>query len=255
MKIGTNAYPELLFNELNSLAEKVYFKDIQDLEALTISVHYNKIPHGMGGTVLCENNFLKKKSKIVIKNTDSMCMARCLVTGKAILNSDKYDDNDIRALKKSRPYQETLAKKLHKKAGVAIKVIGNSYDDLNIFATHLKSTVDVYDKDEYDHLVFTTNNKEYEDRIILYKNGNHFDLITNIAGFLGCRYYCSDCRVSYANRDMHKCKNKCPLCLKYFLNEKCSGKIIHCDDCNKDYKGYICFNEHRTSSRKDKWIG
>ena len=116
LRIGTNAYPDLLLNELKGLSEKVYFKDEQDLEALTISVHYNKIPHGMGGsTVLCENNFLKKKSKILIKNDDTMCMARCLVTAKAIQNSHKYEEKDLKALKRSQPYQETLAKKLHKK--------------------------------------------------------------------------------------------------------------------------------------------
>ena len=44
---------------------------------------------------------------------------------------------------------------------------------------------------------------------------------------------------------MHKCKNKCPLCCKFFLNEKCSGIHVHCDICNKDYNGYVCFEEHR----------
>ena len=58
-----------------------------------------------------------------------------------------------------------------------MKTIGNSYDDLNVFAKYLKSTVDVYDRDEFDHLVFTSNNKEYVDRLILYKIGNHFDVI------------------------------------------------------------------------------
>ena len=65
--------------------------------------------------------------------------------------------------------------------------------------------------------------------IYLYKNKNHFDVITSMTGFLCKSYYCHSCKKSYKKRDCHKCPDKCIACFKYFQDgNKCSGEEIIC---------------------------
>ena len=90
----------------------------------------------------------------------------------------------------------------------------------------------------------TTEGKSIKGKMIyLYKNGNHYDVITSMPGFLGKNYYCDTCKKSYTRRDRHRCTNKCLSCFKY--NSECGGSEITCNDCNRTFFGQKCFDEHK----------
>ena len=89
--------------------------------------------------------------------------------------------------------------------------------------------------------------------IYLYKNGNHFDVITSMPGFLCKDYYCHTCKKAYTHRDRHKCPSKCIACFKYYPDGiKCSGDAIQCSDCNRSFFGQICFDEHKRDRSSEK---
>ena len=86
--------------------------------------------------------------------------------------------------------------------------------------------------------------------IYLYKNKNHYDVITSMPGFLSKKYYCHTCKEGYTHRDKHKCLKKCLSCFKYDSN--CKGPEITCNDCNRIFLGQECFDEHKRNRSKGK---
>ena len=48
--------------------------------------------------------------------------------------------------------------------------------------------------------------EEKETKIYLYKNGNHFDVISSMKAFLGSCYYCDKCDKPYNNKNRHRCR-------------------------------------------------
>jgi len=47
--------------------------------------------------------------------------------------------------------------------------------------------------------------EDKETKIYLYKNADHFDVITSMVGFYGSSYYCEKCDKAYKNKNGHKC--------------------------------------------------
>ena len=89
--------------------------------------------------------------------------------------------------------------------------------------------------------------------IYLFKNKNHFDVITSMPAFLCKDYFCHSCKKTYSHRDKHRCPSKCIACYKYFpKGNKCSGEQITCNDCRRTFFSQSCFDEHkRNRSQKD----
>ena len=48
--------------------------------------------------------------------------------------------------------------------------------------------------------------------IIIYYQGDHFDLITTMTGFLMRQYYCNACEKAYRQSDSHNCDRVCNSC-------------------------------------------
>ena len=79
------------------------------------------------------------------------------------------------------------------------------------------------DGDQFNELIYSS--EVCDEMIYLYKNGNHFDVITSMSAFLCKDYYCHTCKKSYTLRDKHKCPAKCLACFKYFSDGvKCSER-------------------------------
>ena len=73
-----------------------------------------------------------------------------------------------------------------------------------------------------------------------------------MTAFLDVAYYCHSCKKSYTRRDKHKCPQKCLSCFKYFPDgNKCEGKDVTCQRCNRVFHGESCFKNH-TSHRSKK---
>ena len=206
----------------------------------------------MGRLRVMKSNLNQKKSVITIKNDDSICLARAIVTAVANINKTQWTTSQLKnGFNKSRNLQKMEAEKLHEEAGVEINEFGSTLEDVKKFANHLQIQINIVDAEYFNELIFTTENEHNCQMIYLYKNKNHFDVITSMTGFLCKAYYCHTCKKTYTKRDCHKCSNKCIACFKYFLNgNKCSGEEIKCQICNRSFFGKKCFNEHKRNRGK-----
>ena len=121
---------------------------------------------------------------------------------------------------------------------------GSTLEDVATFARHLGIQINVVDADYFNEIIYTTEQDSVDGKMIyLYKNKNYFDVITSMTGFLAKSYYCHTCKVSYKQRDKHKCPTKCLSCFK--SDSGCGEEEITCRDCNRTFAGQKCFGEHK----------
>ncbi|XP_078374417.1 uncharacterized protein LOC144657958 [Oculina patagonica] len=228
------------------------YKEI-DLENCIIIIQSVKIPSGKGRLYLSIQTVNRKQCIITIKNTDSICLARAIVTAYANLHPENYTTTQLKdGFNKSRKLQEIQAKELHNNANVEINDYGNSLEDVNSFASHLDIEINIIDSEQFNEIIYTANNGKIN-KIYLYKTRNHFDVIKSMTAFLNVAYYCHSCKKAYTRRDKHKCPQKCLSCFKYFPDgNKCNGKDVTCKHCNRVFHGKSCFKNHtRNRSKKD----
>ena len=241
-----------IYNLIKAVLEFVEYKSVP-LDELLIEVQSTKVPRGSGRVRIDLNNVATKRSIICIKNNDTMCLARATVTAVANINKSKWTKSQIKnGFNQSKKLQEDEARKLHEEAGVEINDHGNTLEDVNTFAKHLGIQINIVDADYFNEIIHTTDEDIVDGKIIyLYKNKNHYDVITSMPGFLGKKYYCHSCKKSYARRDRHKCPSKCLSCFK--ADSNCKGPEITCKDCNRIFHGDKCFKEHiRNRSKGEK---
>ena len=238
-------------NQLSDVINTLEYKEI-DLEKCKIIVQSVKIPAGKGRLYLSKQTVNRKQCIITIKNNDTLCLARAIVTAYANSHPENYTTTQLKdGFNKSRKLQQIQAKELHNNANVEINDYGNSLEDVNAFAKYLGIEINIIDSEQFNEIIYTANNGKV-DKIYLYKTRNHFDVIKSMTAFLDVAYYCHSCKKSYTRRDKHKCPQKCIACFKYFPDgNKCKGKDVTCKQCNRVFHGNICFKNH-TSNRSKK---
>ena len=238
-------------NQLSDIINTLENKEI-DLEKCKIIVQSVKIPAGQGRLYLSKQTVNRKKCIITIKNNDTICLARAIVTAYANLHPENYTTTQLKdGFNKSRKLQQIQAKELHNNANVEINDYGNSLEDVNTFALHLEVEINIIDSEQFNQIIYTSN-KGKTDKIYLYKTRNHFDVIKSMTAFLDTAYYCHSCKKAYTRHDKHKCPQKCLSCFKYFTDgNKCNGKGVTCKQCNRVFHGNNCFKNH-TSNRSKK---
>ena len=158
-KLITITNDDLFFYTLlKSVLEYVKYKEVP-LSEVTIEVQSTKIPRGQGRHIkITKDNTGRKRCIITVKNTDTICLARAIVTAHANLNKDKWAKSQIRdGFNKSRLLQKTEALRLHEEAGVLISDHGNTLEDINTFAKHLGVQINVVDTDYFNEIIHTAN--------------------------------------------------------------------------------------------------
>lgn len=219
---------------------------------LELNIIHVKMPIGRGrrykmNYVNLQKSLQEKRCFIQIKNRDSLCCARAIVT--AVSRLEKPDNWS--SIRQGGAVQGVLATELHKKAGVPVGECGieevkkfqlvlPNYQ-LNVFAMDVAALV--YSGPENGNKIF-----------LLYHN-NHYDVITSMPAFLGNSFYCEICKKGYNNRDQHKCNNPCYRCKS--IHED-NGELIQCSDCFRWFDGNICFAFHKKTTNAGrstcKWI-
>ena len=159
------------------------------------------------------SKFLDNKQCVLgIKNKDSLCLARAIVTD--ITRQEKHPEwNSIR---QGRKQQRLLAQQLYEKAGVREGLCGLPevakfqavVDDYHIVVLSAK---------HFNAIVY--EGPQREKQIYLYHNENHFDVITSVSAFLGRSYWCLECKKGY----------KCNKCNKVISHKKGRPKITCVD--------------------------
>ena len=171
------------------------------LETSKIVVQSVKIPTGKGRLCLTKDTISRKCCIITVKNDDTTCLARSIVTAVANLHPEKWTKTQLHdGFNKSRKLQKEQAMKLHEEANVEINDYGNDLSDIEKFAKHLEIEISIIDAEQFNSIVHTAN-KGSEDKIYLLKTRNHFDVIKSLTAFYDAPYYCHECKKAYTERD------------------------------------------------------
>ena len=214
------------------------------IENCKIVVQCVKIPTGKGRLYLTKDTISRKNCIITVKNDDTTCLARSIVTAMANLHPEEWTKTQLKnGFNASRKLQRDQAMKLHEEANVEINDYGNDLADVETFAKHLEIEINIIDAEQFNSIVHTAN-KGAEEKIYLLKTRNHFDVIKSLTAFYDTPYYCHECKKAYTKRDKHKCQSKCLSCFTYSKGKKCSGIEITCKKCNRKFFGRVCFKNH-----------
>ena len=220
------------------------------IEKCKIVVQSVKIPTGKGRLYLMKDTISRKGCIITVKNDDTTCLARSIVTAMANLHPEKWTKTQLHdGFNKSRKRQKEQAMKLHEEANFEINDYGNDLFDIEKFAKHLGIEINIIDAEQFNSIIYTAN-KGSEDKIYLLKTRNHFDVIKSLTAFYDTPYYCNECKKAYTKRDRHKCPSKCLSCFTYTKDTKCEGKEIICEKCNRKFFGKRCFKNHLKNRSK-----
>ena len=126
---------------------------------------------------LSKDTISRKGCIITIKNDDTICLARSIVTAMANLQPEKWTNTQLHnGFNKSRKLQKEQAMKLHEESNVEINDYGNDLTDIEKFAKHLNIEINIIDTEQFNNIIYTAN-KGTEDKIYLLKTRNHFDVI------------------------------------------------------------------------------
>jgi len=150
---------------LKEIARWVEYKEVPSTE-LEITIQSLTISRGSGRLTATNNNSKSKTSIITIKNDDSTCLARAIVTAMANVNKDKWTKTQIQNdFNRSRKLQRDEALQLHEESGVKINDFGSTLEDVKTFANDLGIQINIVDADYFNEIIFTSDN-HFEKKII-----------------------------------------------------------------------------------------
>ena len=235
--------------DLEQVIRILEYRDIP-LEKCKIVVRGVKIPTGKGRLYLTKDTVSRKNCVITVKNDDTICLARAIVTAYANLKPERWSKTQLKnGFNSSRKLQRDQATKLHEEAQVEINDYGNDLSNIETFAKHLGIEINIINAEQFNSIVYTAN-KGSEDKIYLLKTRNHFNAIKSLTAFYDSPYYCHECKKAYTKRDKHKCPSKCLSCFTYVKDKKCEGNEIICEKCNRKFFGKRCFRNHLKNRSK-----
>ena len=84
---------------------------------------------------------------------------------------------------------------------------GFTLDDIKNLEKLINIQINVVCAENFNSVIYKGPEKNI--KIYLCENGNHFDVISKMAGFLGSTYYCHQCNKPYEHKDKHKCQRNC----------------------------------------------
>ncbi|VEN47716.1 unnamed protein product, partial [Callosobruchus maculatus] len=172
------------------------------------------LPIGQGSSrTLKYNSFneecIKRKGIISIKNNDNLCLPRALVVAKALIDKDpgfKKVRQDVGKL------QEQRARLLTEASGVFIPEGGAGISQLQQFQRHLI---------DYKIIVYAYGSK---DRDVIFKgsgvgpslnllhHNNLYNVISSLTAAFSCGYFCEECHVPFNSKKVHRCGGTCSGC-------------------------------------------
>ena len=249
-----NKVESFILGDLENIINIMEYRGVP-LETRKIIVQSVKIPTGKGRLYLTKDTISRKCCIITVKNDDTTCLARSIVTAMANMHPEKWTKTQLHdGFNKSRKLQKEEAMILHEEANVEINDYGNDLSDIEKFVKHLGIEINIINAEQFNSIIHTAN-KGSEDKVYLLKTKNHFDVIKSLTAFYDTPYYCHECKKAYTKRDKHKCPSKCLSCFTYTKDTKCEGKEIICKKCNRKFFGKRCFKNHLKNRSKASMKG
>ena len=207
----------------------------------------------------------KKTSVVSIRNKDTMCCARSIVTAKAKLDNVP----NWLSFKRGQKSQTTAAIQLQRETDIAFDTSCGE-EELKKFAkvpSLINYQILVVDTTR-QHRVYTYGDyKENKQICLLYtedKEGNgHYDTITSLTGYFGTSYVCKRCYKPYDNEGRHRCdknKERCPACQQNVCNDYLDAIKQHrtshlsCRDCHGSFFGNTCIKQHKEHTQSGSLV-
>ena len=120
-----NKVQDFKLGQLESIINVLEYRAIP-IEKCKIVVQSVKVPTGKGRLYLTKDTISRKGCIITVKNSDTTCLARSIVTAVANLHPEKWTKTQLRdEFNKSRKLQKEEAMKLHEEANIEINDYGN----------------------------------------------------------------------------------------------------------------------------------
>lgn len=222
-----------------------------DTNTFCLNVTIVKMPRGRGRQhkfTTYEEECVKRKGIVVIKNNDNLCLPRALVTAVAYVDKDPGYKKVRKDVGKE---QLKRAQKLMEGADIQIPLEGAGVPELQKFQQQLKG---------YKIVVYQYGTKgrdvmfeglEGEKNLNLIFHDGHYNVITSLTAAFVCRYYCENCRIPYDHKKDHRCWKSCPACQQ---TPPCENrKKITCNDCFRLFRNETCYSNHKKAGSLGKY--
>ena len=210
------------------------------------NIAISKNTSGTGAPETISERSHLKRSVIPITNSDNGSFFRALYLGMLKLTNPSRNIWDLNR-KDSRNRQEIGAKKRAKQCEFLYSSPVTRNDLSNIQEKIGDTQIIIVDSMNTSNLIFRgpdRNKKVYLEFLDDIVDGGHYNLITNIKGYMGRCYYCDKCHKAFQEKYLHRCKNSCPSC---HAQEKHDGEIILCGSCHRNFLGETCYDYHKLS--------
>ena len=191
----------------------------------------------------------RKQCIIPIKNDDTLCCARAIVTMMAHCHKNDGVDGhrNWENLKRGLPVQEKEAKQLHQQAGVPEGPCGT--EELMQFQQLLTPHYQIVAMTRMRPFLLTFKGPDAPNMIRLLKADDHYDGVTSFPAFVNKSYYCLQCQRAFNtnDKDHHSCKGKrCTACARFNCPDYVLGTQPedHCTQCNTKFFGPSCKGHH-----------
>ncbi|CAH1103834.1 unnamed protein product [Psylliodes chrysocephalus] len=221
-----------------------------DIRGTSFDVQIFKMPRGKGRPKIINltENRLTKRSITRINNSDNLCGPRAIITALSYhtdeLLGKKLSKSDIKDLRMGRYIQTILAQKLCWLLGGSYEN-GFSLEDFKKAEKLLDVQIKIICAENFNSIIYEGDDQD--NKLYLYKNKNHFDVINNLKGLYGRHFYCYKCDTGYDNKNIHKCKKQplCNLC-KQPQHDSTVKKKTYCAKCNRFCYNDECLANHDT---------
>ncbi|XP_072021137.1 uncharacterized protein [Amphiura filiformis] len=232
-------------------------KDVKLNSDMDINFVHMEMPEGGRSDRPMFQTWEEKKENLycivpISNQSDNMCLARAIVTGKA--NHELKSTGRVwRDIRRGGHHQTTRATALHEEIKMPFKACG--LEHVEAFQQVVSDyQLVVVSKEQFDKIIWKGPNKSKG--IYLLYNNNHFDLITSMSAYLNRSYWCHECKVAYNDKRRHECEKTCKVC--HSGNCQSSDEIeawTYCTDCNRYFKSLQCYENHKADGSSVKKFG
>ena len=209
-----------------------------------------------------EEDSKRKNSIISIKNKDTLCCARAIVTMKAHCHRNDpgcMPRSNWNALRDGRRRQETMARQLHRDAGVPEGPCG--LPELEKFQQFLAPHYQIKVVSRMKPFFVIFRGPEAPHIIYLLKSNQHYEGCTTMTGFTNRSYWCDLCDRGFDHNDgeNHPCEGRtCRACQRTSDHpcpdyDKFQKPHLPCPRCHFKFYGQDCLHHHQASDRCKKY--
>ena len=174
----------------------------------------------------------------VVHNKDNFCLVRAILLGKAYADDEK---NRYTFLRVNSRVLDNRTIKLVRDCQFENKPMG--IPELKKIEVYLKDyTINLFQQEGVckEKIYKGPANSKYINILLLKE---HYNVITSMARFYNCGYYCDICEKKFTSLGNHRCPATCKLCKRL----KCSEfdqSSISCSYCYKKCKNEACLRIH-----------